>query len=94
MKDRQDRRAALAAAQREIDEGRVGIAKPKNITFADWADGSTRILDARIASGELHPRTKSLVRSTLNRGRDAFGSLTCARSATQSFAASSNHSRS
>ena len=75
VKDRKTAERALAAAQREIDEGRVGIAKPKNITFADWADEFERILDARIASGELHPRTKGSYGSTLNRGRDAFGSL-------------------
>lgn len=75
VKDRQTADRALAAAQREIDEGRVGIAKPKNITFAEWADAFDDILDARIASGELHPRTKTSYASTLNRGRDAFGSM-------------------
>ena len=38
VKDRKTAERALAAAQREIDEGRVGIAKPKNITFSEWAD--------------------------------------------------------
>ena len=33
VKDRKTAERALAAAQREIDEGRVGIAKPKNITL-------------------------------------------------------------
>ncbi len=75
VKDRQTADRALAAAQREIDEGRVGIAKPKNITFAEWADVFETILDTRIASGELHPRTKSSYASSLNRGRDAFGSM-------------------
>ena len=75
MKDRRTADRALAAAQREIDEGRLGIAKPKNITFAEWADAFDDILDARIASGELHPRTKTSYASTLNRGRDAFGSM-------------------
>jgi hypothetical protein len=75
VKDRTTAERALAATQREIDEGRVGIAKPLNITFSDWADEFERILDARIASGELHPRTKGSYTSTLNRGREAFGSL-------------------
>jgi len=75
VKDRKTAERALAAAQREIDEGRVGIAKPLSISFSDWADEFERILDARIASGELHPRTKGSYASTLNRGRDAFGSL-------------------
>ena len=92
VKDRKTAERALAAAQREIDEGRVGIAKPKNITFSEWADVFEEILDTRIASGELHPRTKSSYASTLNRGRDAFGSTTCARSATPSCAASSSPS--
>ena len=72
VKDRKTAERALVAAQREIDEGRVGIAKPKNITFSEWADVFEEILDTRIASGELHPRTKSSYASTLNRGRDAF----------------------
>ena len=65
VKDRKTAERALAAAQREIDEGRVGIAKPKNITFSEWADVFEEILDTRIASGELHPRTKSSCASTL-----------------------------
>jgi integrase len=75
VKDRKTAERALATAQREIDEGRVGIAKPLSISFSDWADEFERILDARIASGELHPRTKGSYASTLNRGREAFGSL-------------------
>jgi integrase len=75
VKDRKTAERALAAAQREIDEGRVGIAKPLSISFSDWADEFERILDGRIASGELHPRTKGSYASTLNRGREAFGSL-------------------
>ena len=35
VKDRKTAERALAAAQREIDEGRVGIAKPLNISFSD-----------------------------------------------------------
>ena len=38
VRDRQTAERALSVAQREIDEGRVGITKPKNITFSDWAD--------------------------------------------------------
>ena len=75
VKDRKTAERALAAAQREIDEGRVGIAKPKNVTFSEWAEIFDSILDARIASGELHPRTKTSYASTLARGREAFGSF-------------------
>jgi integrase len=75
VKDRKTAERALTAAQREIDEGRVGIAQPRNITFSEWADEFEQILDTRIASGELHPRTKGSYASTLNRGREAFGSL-------------------
>ncbi|HEU0246937.1 MAG TPA: hypothetical protein VFR38_07605, partial [Gaiellaceae bacterium] len=75
VRDRRTADRALAAAQREIDEGRVGLARPREITFDDWATEYEAILDGRIAAGELHPRTKGSYASTLARGRDAFGSL-------------------
>ena len=59
VKDRKTAERALAAAQREIDDGRVGIAKPKNITFADWADSS---------SGSS---TRGLPRASFTRARKA-----------------------
>jgi integrase len=74
VKDRKTAERALATAQREIDEGRVGITKPRNVSFSEWAEIFESILDARIDSGELHPRTKTSYASTLNRGREAFGS--------------------
>jgi integrase len=75
VRDRRTADRALASIQREIDEGRVGLAKPKTITFDEWADEYEKILDARIAAGEIHPRTKGSYASTLKRGRDTFGSL-------------------
>jgi integrase len=75
VRDRRTAERALAAAQRDIDEGRVGLSKPKEITFDEWADAFETILDSRIRSGELHPRTKQSYASTLDRGREAFGSL-------------------
>ncbi|HXG75181.1 MAG TPA: tyrosine-type recombinase/integrase [Gaiellaceae bacterium] len=75
VRDRRTAERLLERAQREIDEGRVGIAKPKEITFGAWADEFERILDQRIQAGELHPRTKGSYASTLRRGREAFGSL-------------------
>ena len=75
VKDRQTANRALAAVQREIDEGRVGIAREKNISFDDWVTEYEKILDARIRDGELHPRTKGSYASTFQRGREAFGGL-------------------
>lgn len=75
VKDRQTANRALAAAQREIDEGRVGIAREKNISFDDWATEYEKILDTRIRDSEFHPRTKGSCASTLQRGREAFGGL-------------------
>ena len=88
VKDRKTAERALAAAQREIDEGRVGIAKPKNVTFSEWAEIFEGILDARIASGEL-PRARSA--PTRARSRAAVrcsARSTCARSATRNCGAS------
>lgn len=67
VKDRQTANRALAAAQREIDEGRVGIAREKNISFDDWATEYEKILDTRIRDSEFHPRTKGSYASTLQR---------------------------
>jgi integrase len=75
VRDRRTAERALAAAQREIDEGRAGIAREKNITFDEWVTEYEKILDARIRAGELHPRTKGSYASTLARGREVFGSL-------------------
>lgn len=75
VKDRQVADRALKAAQANIDEGRVGIVRDKNISFDDWATEYDKILDARIRAGELHPRTKRSYASTLARGRDAFPNI-------------------
>src|SRR5262245_26138335 len=72
VKDRRIADRALKKAQDNIDEGRVGIVREKNITFDDWATQYEAILDVRIAAKELHPRTKRSYASTLARGRDAF----------------------
>lgn len=75
VKDRQVANRALAIAQREIDEGRVGIKREQNIGFNDWADRYEKIIEGRIKSGELHPRTLTSYKETLKRGRDVFGDL-------------------
>ncbi len=44
VKDRRTADRALATAQREIDEGRVGLAREKNISFDEWATEYEKIL--------------------------------------------------
>jgi integrase len=75
VKDRRTAERAVAAAQREIDEGRAGLGRKKQIDFNTWADEYEEILEARIKAGELHPRTLRNYQGTLRRGRDTFGSL-------------------
>jgi integrase len=75
VKDRKTADRALAMAQREIDEGRAGIVRERNISFDEWAEEYEAILGARIKTGELHPRTLRNYQGTLRRARDTFGSL-------------------
>ena len=53
--------ARSAPAQGEIDEGRAGVAKPKNISFAEWPDAFEGILDGA-SSGRAAPAHETLLR--------------------------------
>jgi integrase len=75
VKDRRTAERALRLRQVELDEPRAGFRREKNISFDEWATVYEGILDARIRSGELHPRTKGSYASSLARGQAAFGSL-------------------
>ncbi len=66
---RSRRRSARSTRAASGSRSRSTSASPTGPTSFE------RILDGRIASGELHPRTKGSYASTLNRGREAFGSL-------------------
>jgi integrase len=75
VKDRRTADQALRAVQREIDEGRAGIVRERNITFSAWADKYLEIVEGRVAAKELHARTMTSYRQTLDRARDVFGEL-------------------
>src|SRR5205085_4957233 len=66
---------ALRRVQVELDENRAGVRREQNITFDEWADRYEAIIEGRIADGDLHPRTLTSYRSTLDRARKVFGSL-------------------
>lgn len=51
VKDRQVAERVLRKVQVEIDEGRAGIAKPKDRTFAEWAAEYLRIIEAHGRKG-------------------------------------------
>ena len=71
VRDRQVAERALRKLQVEIDEGRAGIVKPRDVSFTDWADEYLKII-------ERHGRKQSTVRAylpTLNYARAVFGSM-------------------
>src|SRR4051794_32175936 len=65
VKDRRVAESALRLLQGEIDSGRAGLAREKKITFNEWADEFTTIVEARVSTGELHPRTLRAYAGTL-----------------------------
>jgi len=75
IKDRRVAERALTAVQFEIDEGRVGISRPKNPPFAEWADEFEQITQARVDAGDLKRRTLEGYRETLTHARAAFGDI-------------------
>src|SRR5205085_6606126 len=75
LKDRAVADTALRRVQVELDENRAGVRREQNITFDEWADRYEAIIEGRIADGDLHPRTLTSYRSTLDRARKVFGSL-------------------
>lgn len=75
IKDRRVADRALTKVQSEIDEGRVGVARPKNSAFSEWADEFERITQARVDAGDLKRRTLEGYRETLAHARAAFGDV-------------------
>jgi integrase len=74
VKNRQAADRALTAAQRELDENRVGVAPRPVVTFDEWADDFETILDQRVRAGTMKRRTAAAYRETIAHGRDVFGS--------------------
>lgn len=73
VKDRQAADRALTAAQRELDENRVGVAPRPVVSFNEWGDEFEKILDQRVTAGTMKRRTAVAYRETLRHGRDEFG---------------------
>jgi integrase len=75
VKDRRVAERALTKVQVEIDEGRAGVARPKNPPFSEWADEFERITQTRVDAGDLKRRTLESYRETLAHARAAFGDV-------------------
>jgi integrase len=73
VKSLKDARAAMTAKQHEMNQGRLGIARPKEITFNEWADNYEAIIEAKIRGGRLKPKTLRAYRETLALARLEFG---------------------
>lgn len=72
VKDRKTAQAAVNRLQVEIDEGRSGVKRPKQLTFTAWADEYEQILEGRIRAGDLKPKTLRAYRETLTLARLEF----------------------
>lgn len=71
-----DKQVAVRAAdklQTNLDEGRLGLAKPKRITFPAWVDEFEKILDASVAKGDLKERTRDGYAESLKRAAKEIG---------------------
>jgi integrase len=73
IKSRQVADRALRKLQVEIDEGRVGQSRPKELTFNEWADKYEAIIEGKIRAGHLKPKTLRAYRETLALARLEFG---------------------
>jgi len=61
--------------QVEIDEGRLGIVRSKDVSFADWSRDYLETVESRVRSGELHPRTLVSYKRTLDKAGKIFGGV-------------------
>jgi integrase len=73
VRDRRVAERALMKLQIEIDEGRVGVRRPKDESFERWAEKYEEIVAARVRSGELHSRTLTSYKHTLAKAKKSFG---------------------
>ena len=73
IKTRQVADRALRKLKVEIDEKRVGQARPKELTFSEWGDEYEQILEGRIRAGDLKPKTLRGYKETLALARLEFG---------------------
>jgi integrase len=75
VKDRRVAERKLTEVQFEIDEGRVGLRRPKHPPFAEWADEWEKITESRVTAGDLKRRTLEAYRETLAHARSAIGDV-------------------
>jgi integrase len=72
--DRQTAEKILNKLQVELDEGRSGISKQKDLTFREWANEFQRICEQRISTGTMKGRTLVGYRETIDlHANPAFG---------------------
>src|SRR6266545_385640 len=75
VRDRRVAERALMKLQVEIDEGRLGIVRSKDVSFADWSRDYLETVESRVRSGELHPRTLVSYKRTLDKAARIFGGV-------------------
>jgi integrase len=73
VKSKDEALKALRRLQAKIDEGRLGIERPSDLTFRQWADQWERLLDERVARKTIQPRTRQAYLETLELARLTFG---------------------
>lgn len=75
IKNRRVADQVVTKLQAAIDESRVGIARPRTMTFHAWADEFERITDGRVKKGDLKPRTLEAYKETLAFARKAINDI-------------------
>jgi integrase len=75
LKDRRVAERSLTALQFEIDEGRAGRKRVKDVSVSEWADEFERICESRVRAGDLKPRTLEGYRETLALARLTIGDV-------------------
>lgn len=73
VRDKKTAQDAATRIQRELDAGRVGIVKPKQIVFPTWVDEYEKILEAGVQKGDIKPRTQREYVDSLRRAQKAIG---------------------
>jgi integrase len=76
VKDRKTAEQAANVARVELDQGRAGVARPKQVLFTAWADEYEEILRGRVRAGDMKPKTPRAYGETLALARLEFENVT------------------
>jgi integrase len=75
VKDRKTAQAAANRLQVEIDEGRSGVRRAKQLTFSEWSDEYLRIFEAKVGAADRKPKTLRAYKETITLARLEFGDV-------------------